>query len=130
MYTWHFIILPTLFSIYWLVHNLNYFIFQTVQLVNAASLGLKPLSESNSAQNAAKGSKRHVPLEVGGLSATPPKKTKINSLSPARHDYINGKSLKKPSSPFILFSRDIRRQGLKFSICCKIQIKLRGILLP
>uniref|UniRef100_A0A0P4W468 HMG box domain-containing protein n=1 Tax=Scylla olivacea TaxID=85551 RepID=A0A0P4W468_SCYOL len=81
---------------------------QTVQLVSTATLGSKLVA----AQDAARRAKRHVPVEPGGVSATPPKKTKINSLAPANYDHTQGTPMKKPSSPFILFARDIRRQVL------------------
>lgn len=82
---------------------------QTVQVVSAATLG----SKLGSAQDAARRAKRHVPQEAGGVSPTPPKKTKINSLAPAEYDHSQGTPMKKPSSPFILFARDIRRQVLR-----------------
>ncbi|XP_045132062.1 PMS1 protein homolog 1-like isoform X2 [Portunus trituberculatus] len=83
---------------------------QTVQVVSTAALGSKVMS----GQAAARTAKRHLlPREAGSMSTTPPKKTKINSLAPAHYDHSQGTPLKKPSSPFILFARDIRRQVLR-----------------
>ena len=88
--------------------RLLYFFVQTVQLVSTATLGTKFVS----AQDAGRRAKRHIPSrEAGSVSSTPSKKTKINSLAPADYDHTQGTPMKKPSSPFILFARDIRRQG-------------------
>ncbi|KAG0728559.1 PMS1 1 [Chionoecetes opilio] len=86
---------------------------ETVQLLSTGTLGLKPpLSDSNAVPDAAKRPKRCVSLELSGMLATPPKKPKTSSLPRVSHEYIYGTPVKKPSSPFILFSRDVRRQVL------------------
>lgn len=73
----------------------------------------KTSGSTSGASDAEKTGKRQAPPEAGSLSAAPPKKLKTNSLGPGGFDYVYGKPVKKPSSPFILFSRDIRGQGSK-----------------
>ncbi|XP_047472033.1 PMS1 protein homolog 1-like [Penaeus chinensis] len=47
------------------------------------------------------------------LSPVPSKKMKHESLSPTSYEYVQGKSVKRPASAFILYSRDIRRTVLR-----------------
>lgn len=47
------------------------------------------------------------------LSPVPSKKMKHESLSPTSYEYVHGKSVKRPASAFILYSRDIRRTVLR-----------------
>ncbi|XP_045606865.1 PMS1 protein homolog 1 isoform X2 [Procambarus clarkii] len=81
---------------------------QTVQLVNAPSAEAKLTKRKISLGSGL----RKRASEIQDSQGTPPKKTKVNSLGPAAYDYIHGKPVKKPSSPFILYSRDIRAQVL------------------
>ncbi|XP_050718978.1 PMS1 protein homolog 1-like isoform X2 [Eriocheir sinensis] len=85
---------------------------QTVQLVTTAAHASKTSGSSSGAGDAEKTAKRQAPPAGGSSSVAPPKKLKTNSLGPGGFDYVYGKPVKKPSSPFILFSRDIRGQVL------------------
>ncbi|KAG7171533.1 PMS1 protein 1-like [Homarus americanus] len=87
---------------------------QTVQLVNAGSVEVKEGKRKLSlGSGVGKRLKPPISSDIPGSQATPPKKPKINSLGPPSYDYIHGTPVKKPCSPFILFARDIRSQGMR-----------------
>ncbi|KAK4323866.1 hypothetical protein Pmani_005503 [Petrolisthes manimaculis] len=81
---------------------------QTVQIVNAITAGAK----TRLCQSESDPKKRSTSETLDESVSKPSKRTKVNSLGPASFDYIYGKPIKKPSSPFILFSRNIRTQVL------------------
>ncbi|KAK3885699.1 hypothetical protein Pcinc_010087 [Petrolisthes cinctipes] len=81
---------------------------QTVQIVNAITAGTK----TRLCQSESDPKKRSTSETPDESVSKPSKRTKVNSLGPASFDYIYGKPIKKPSSPFILFSRNIRTQVL------------------
>nr|XP_053636644.1 mismatch repair endonuclease pms1-like [Cherax quadricarinatus] len=82
---------------------------QTVQLVNSASAeGRVPNRKLSLGSDV----RKRAPVELQGAEAVLSKKPKLDSLKPSGSEYIHGKQVKKPSSPFILFSRDVRSQVL------------------
>ncbi|XP_068246683.1 PMS1 protein homolog 1-like [Palaemon carinicauda] len=52
--------------------------------------------------------KRQLSLASPDMTSAPPKKKKVNSLMSTSFEYVHSKPVKRPSSAFIFFSRDIR----------------------